>query len=667
MPSIRLVIANPRLYRAFPELDRFDDDRCRRFVKAARRSRIARALHWSLIAISWVLVADLFFGTFLWAWFKLGPRGDGTGFQGPWTIAYYITAAIISSLSAFCAALLIRDVLLRRRISRVIRDRSRCLKCGYSLLDLPIDAADLVACPECGLSLRADAELGEIARARDGTQRYKGARSAPEIWRPRWLTLRFLARLGMAAVALLIAGAIAFGIYSWRQRELFNREITLAKKLDPGFSDLDKLVRSRLPAPVQADAEGAWQIFDKVQTEYDRAETRVQAQVCKPGERLAPDYILAYRVPRSRRPADGDPQAERRDALAMLAALDSSTVYPDLARIAVSDPSPRPIPSGGTTPLYMANLNGLGPLRQLARLQMARMDRAVQQQDFVAVRDSAEATLGLVRMLDASGAVIDRLVSLAVESLLDEHCRGLVMERPSQGLLDALEPAIRGRALPDLSLTLDVERLVTLSSLCSTFAQPTYAQRQTFVDMMTIATGEKGTLGTLEENIAALNSLTEALKKTAGSPPSDRASLMPPPTHLALISPFRRVLAKVLPTVDRINSERQGLLVMIALERYHLAAGEYPTALEQLVPTYLPGLPIDNATQQPLRYVRMTALSQDRFQRGYLLYDHKKRTVIGDPTTAEEHARDVEYVVNAPPDLMLVTSTREDGVLRPAR
>jgi hypothetical protein len=43
----------------------------------------------------------------------------------------------------------------------------------------------------------------------------------------------------------------------------------------------------------------------------------------------------------------------------------------------------------------------------------------------------------------------------------------------------------------------------------------------------------------------------------------------------------------------------------IALERHHLKHGSYPSALQDLVPAYLPTLPTDPFDGNPLRYQRM--------------------------------------------------------------
>jgi hypothetical protein len=47
---------------------------------------------------------------------------------------------------------------------------------------------------------------------------------------------------------------------------------------------------------------------------------------------------------------------------------------------------------------------------------------------------------------------------------------------------------------------------------------------------------------------------------------------------------------------------RQMMVTAIALKRYHLRNGKFPSQLSQLVPAFLPALPVDLIDGQPLRY-----------------------------------------------------------------
>jgi methionyl-tRNA synthetase len=45
------------IWRAFPELDRFSDEQCERFVKAANARKVPKTITWCVVALVGVLVA----------------------------------------------------------------------------------------------------------------------------------------------------------------------------------------------------------------------------------------------------------------------------------------------------------------------------------------------------------------------------------------------------------------------------------------------------------------------------------------------------------------------------------------------------------------------------------------------------------------------------------
>jgi hypothetical protein len=55
--------------------------------------------------------------------------------------------------------------------------------------------------------------------------------------------------------------------------------------------------------------------------------------------------------------------------------------------------------------------------------------------------------------------------------------------------------------------------------------------------------------------------------------------------------------------LDRINTERDAAITVIALHRYRLADGDFPATLDELVPKFLPTLPLDPMDGKPLRYI----------------------------------------------------------------
>lgn len=129
-----------KVYRAFPELDRFDDAACRAFVSDVSRqhwwSALRTAIFSTVIAVLLALGGLTLIGTEM-------ARRDSALTQ--WAELAGLVAVFVGPI-VFGMAM--RDWWLRRRLQERI-DASRCFACNYSLIGMPAGDAG-VCCPECG-------------------------------------------------------------------------------------------------------------------------------------------------------------------------------------------------------------------------------------------------------------------------------------------------------------------------------------------------------------------------------------------------------------------------------------------------------------------------------------------------------------------------------------
>lgn len=126
-----------KIYRAFPELDRFSDEQCERYVLQAMRISGRRRL------VRHTLEASVGVGIFflvLFAVASVSPMTPGRGF----IVAY----AVLLVALPIVGWLIARDQLLRQAIKARLTS-ARCPACDYSLLGLPVHG-EVVVCPECG-------------------------------------------------------------------------------------------------------------------------------------------------------------------------------------------------------------------------------------------------------------------------------------------------------------------------------------------------------------------------------------------------------------------------------------------------------------------------------------------------------------------------------------
>jgi len=146
---VRLI--SRKIWRAFPELDRYDDEACRLYVRQARslsnvgRGALLVILSLPVTAGIWYLVLRL-----------LGRAASG--FLSGDTVQE-ILGLVISLGIVWCpivCALVVRDFWLRHCLKKQIMGTA--CACGYSLIGLQIGEDDarepIVMCPECGLVSR---------------------------------------------------------------------------------------------------------------------------------------------------------------------------------------------------------------------------------------------------------------------------------------------------------------------------------------------------------------------------------------------------------------------------------------------------------------------------------------------------------------------------------
>ncbi len=153
-----------RIWRAFPELDRFDDARCARFVRAAHRTPLALLLTWFLASLAGALAGLVAIITPI----ALRRADDGNRYLP--TLDNVLEHVLLESwwfwwgwlLAAMLAAFLTRDLLLRLRIRSLLRTRAICVQCHYSLLGLAVPPSLIVVCPECATPTHVDPALGEL-------------------------------------------------------------------------------------------------------------------------------------------------------------------------------------------------------------------------------------------------------------------------------------------------------------------------------------------------------------------------------------------------------------------------------------------------------------------------------------------------------------------------
>lgn len=151
------LLTRSKIWRAFPELDEFDDEQCAAFVRRAQ-NRYVNQVHFRTIVllITFVFVV-IGFNLFITILSIIDAFGLSVAVLGP-KVEIIVAVLFVAAAPTICS-LLVRDFLLRRRIASLIRKHGLCGGCGYSLLGLRLDEGHSITCPECGIAKRVDGSL----------------------------------------------------------------------------------------------------------------------------------------------------------------------------------------------------------------------------------------------------------------------------------------------------------------------------------------------------------------------------------------------------------------------------------------------------------------------------------------------------------------------------
>jgi len=616
-----------QIYRAFPELDRFTDDQCRRFVRAACRRGWRRHAHRAMIACTYVSVG--FILTFIgrYALDPLGSRLFGPHYLTSWGYDALLgvclaLALLLPAIVAFVA----RDALLRRRIRYVIRARGTCPGCRYSLLGIVVSDRNTVVCPECGMGVEADPSLNELTTDDQGRARFTPSATidGKRFWTPR--RLRLLKRSGIAlGVILFVLLPSGWGLY-----ELFLMRQAAAARADrPGIEAVMAYVEANQPPDAASDGPNAWDLFDRAQG----IRATIEAEIGDlpsfrdaGGYRAYPEYSFIYTPIEEDRDEERMQDDRRAKAMAeaLLSAFRERGFYEAFGAVTPCRRAVQELDVAPDDPLAVALAPNLSDVRACARINAARMHLAYEEGDLSGFIAAFESNLALARICRHQVSLISVLVATAVESLTLSRLRVYLLQDPPEEWLDAVEAAIeRQRDTLPRDYAIRAEEMISLDLTAWLFAEPSrvrFGRRSKAIETYTggvIGLGEErlGRLGSYRANRDVMRRFFDAAAAIAVQEPFERAAGPFADLRGLLIPQFiTPAIERSIETLDRLHAERRGAAVMLALERYYLDHHAYPRALNELIPEHLDALPTDPWTGEPLTYL---ALNEARLR--YLL------------------------------------------------
>lgn len=652
-----------KIWRAFSELDRFSDEQGRAFVKAASSAfwpvhLLRGALY---LVLSCVMLAVVLASAAL-------SESVMNGSRIPYTTRSIITVSFAAfvAIPAFSVVLLFRDLLLRRRIRKVIQSQGVCQRCGYILLGMRVPNDLKLTCPECGDVTTVNPALDTLAQDQaSGESRFQG-RHKPIL--PSYFWTRERKRLfNVLALIVLLGPPIGYGVW-WLYREIDLRmQASRAKELLTTTADFRAYYRRVIAGRDSRALEG-----ESVYTFAEKMNELVQVAELvatleppeQPGleyvERVPDMYLISNPedVP-NRFPVGTELQQQLslRDAKRMIELLDQSAgnalaehfvgirgrnyAFRHLSEINADEQfsGSRAIP-----------ISDLGLLRQLARVAEAQMRLALDRHDRGAFRIWLAFGLRLSELSHEQSSLISSLVGSAISNMVMQQLRRAVSSGLPQPWLDDIATVLRQHSRQAVSLKdiLEGERVRTHEILCLFWSEPRNVKNFQSLKSLFGSITVDGRCGRLMENISEIDDYHRWL----GSVTNDRGFQRPytPYTpsgkNLLFVNMHTSFFERCVHTIEYQSFDERVVELAVSVERYRARNGVLPETLQQLVPTFINEIPQDPVNARPISYAKA---STEVSPCGFVLYLWgDKQDDQGTPNKAGQ-TRGINGFSNLPP------------------
>lgn len=632
---MRLITRN--IWRAFPELDRFSDDQCRRFVRAANARRLARGATWLVSLVVGALAATIAFSVPIW--YQSAPTRWHFSINFEYlldhrlanSMLFWVWWMAIGGLGTFLA----RDLLLRMRLRRLLRTRATCVQCHYSLLGLTVPPSLVVCCPECGTPTHVDAALGELTTDETGTARFTPRDLTPP---PRWFTphrLRIITRVVLALlIGVPVLSALLAGIHELRLRS----QARLAASQRLAANDLVRMVDAMQPSPMPVNAVSFFQLIRDIRFEYRSAGTTLDLQhpfEVVDGRPVQSGDMTTIYIPYDEgyTPTPYDLAVARRSRW-QFDTYQRSQMPQLLDALCTAFDTRRAYTLTPTEPAIYMLLDDLGEMGAIARYNTARMKLARDADDTREWLRAFESNLALARGYATQPLGIQTTVSTRIELMTIGQLRDVLLARPNVTMLDEVQAAINRQHMPLSQHWIDGDRAQALDTIAWIFASPVNTRFnipsvpvEDLLNLNHPRATQAVNLGTYQENRSEVSAFYDRLSGVIALRPYERIrtdiSMQADLTAARQLTGSGR---RMINLRSLLEGERIAIVTMIALERHRLAHGDYPQSLAELVTALLAREPEDlwAAAPQSLGYKRVDPAT-DRYGRDYLLY-----TVAGD-------------------------------------
>ncbi len=633
-------IPGTKVYRAFPEFDRFTEEQCRRLLAAdgqLDRTRLTRELKVCGLGSIVTIVAGVGLG---WVLEQLKPALARSPSLAP--VADGAALAVLLLL-VFGLMLGLREWLLRRQLRTILRGKTDCQKCGYPLLGLAIQPDRTALCPECGTATAVrGARLDLSGRPTAAPEIVSAARDLRLLGRRRWRLLGLLIfRTGATAGAVLLAGALFAGYWYLRSERDAARAVVVLSDTGPTA----RLIAALQPSGGGGAAENGMAILAMAERDRASIQRDFEAKFYQSLEDARTDFWIH---------SAGDliaarPQAAAENDKATLSAratrwnlaislshewvkhLEVSGYFERLDRV-TSARRFLPLDNEGINEDVTVFAGRSAQHFHLSAFEcnQQRLRLAVVRSDWGGAVRALRTTVGIARSL---GIGMDVYTTAAGRAMVATSATTMAPLLRQAGEAELVEvKGLLEEAASDLSFARAKDGMCVHVAMQTAWAFRTpevtrwgswsvfklvNRRAPTLTEWYTLPA-----IGTYDGTLKRALDRVDRFYELVGMLSRDRAAIGQAAAARDLLrrvgQPSDEDLLAWLEVADSINLGETAIATSIALERYRAKKGRYPESLVELVPEFLAAVPQEPWQPGALKYRRLAA--PDAFGRGYLLY-----------------------------------------------
>lgn len=428
----------------------------------------------------------------------------------------------------------------------------------------------------------------------------------------------------LIVVALLLLGFCAWS--GWLVRWALNATPSITV-------DYGEKLHALTMSGQDASAKNEYDALQRVGTTLKQVDDEFGQKYGKAGD--APvdwDSRFAFPVDLSALEAADAPAKAGEIAREYVERVKASSVPADLKTLREARFVARPAPAG---PLIQLIVPELGDSRKAARYCRARAVMAAEAGEWETFVEALADARGLSRAVGHDPILIGSLVSIAIDALAADVMRETIVAHDIPApVLEKLAAVFADDASRrPMRDSFEAERLMFMD-----IAQRTHDKSGRFIpsaaggltgtggptgssppiaNVVAIAMPSRAQTEELAERVyARFKELGELPRKERRGNADDYIGIEVPKRYI-LLQLMIPAIGKAISARDQWMQQQHAARIMIALERYRAAKGEYPEKLEQLVPAFIEGMPGDPYSDSGFVYKP----GQDRKARGsYTLY-----------------------------------------------